>query len=142
VPPGRTKQGREHRVPLSARAVEILQSLPRNPDNEYVFPSDIRFRRPLSDMAMLEMLRGLSGHGITVHGTARSGFRTWASETAQPRELAEAVLGHVVGDETERAYARSDLLARRRVLMEAWSAFCAAPPKDGHVVPMRRKAKT
>jgi integrase len=141
VPAGRTKQGREHRVPLSARAVEILQSLPRNPDNEYVFPSDIRFRRPLSDMAMLEMIRGLRGHGVTVHGTARSGFRTWASETAQPREVAEAALGHVVGDETERAYARSDLLTRRRVVMEAWAAFCAAPPREGRVVAMRRKAR-
>jgi integrase len=139
VPAGRTKQGREHRVPLSARAVEILNSLPRNPENEYVFPSDIRFRRPLSDMAMLEMIRGLRGHGVTVHGTARSGFRTWASETAQPRELAEAALGHVVGDETERAYARSDLLKRRRVLMEAWATFCAAPLKEGRVVAMRRK---
>jgi integrase len=139
VPAGRTKQGREHRVPLSARAVEILRSLPRNPDNPFVFPSDIRFRRPLSDMAMLEMMRGLRGHGVTVHGTARSGFRTWAGETAQPREVAEAALGHVVGDETERAYARSDLLQRRRVMMEAWASFCAAPVKEGRVVAMRRK---
>jgi integrase len=141
VPAAKMKQGREHRVPLPDRAVALLKALPRNPDNEYVFPSDIRFRRPLSDMAMLEMIRGLRGRGVTVHGTARSGFRTWAGETGQPLDAAEAALGHVVGDKTERAYARGDLLSRRRVLMEAWSAFCAAPPKDGHVVPMRRKGK-
>jgi integrase len=141
VPAGRTKQGREHRVPLSDRAVALLKSLPRIPENPIIFAPNLLYPRGLSDMAMLELLRGLRGHGTTVHGTARSSFRTWAGEAGEPRELAEAALGHVVGDETERAYARGDLFARRRVLMEAWSAFCAAPPKEGRVVAMRRKGK-
>jgi integrase len=137
----RTKQGRAHRVPLSNRAVEILKSVPRVPDNPIIFAPNILYPRGLSDMAMLELLRGLRGRGNTVHGTARSGFRTWASETGHPRELAEAALGHVVGDQTERAYARGDMFERRRALMEAWAAFCDSPPKEGRVVPMRRKGK-
>jgi integrase len=141
IPQSRTKQGREHRVPLSARAVEILKSAPRNPDNVYDFPSDIRFRRPLSNMAMLEMIRGLRGHGVTVHGTARSGFRTWATEASQSREAAEHALGHKVADDTETSYDHSDMLERRRPMMEAWATFCAAPPKEGRVVAMRRKAR-
>ena len=139
IPEGRTKQGREHRVPLSDRALEILRSLPRETDNPHVFVGS-RYKHGLSNMAMLELLRGMRGRGVTVHGTARSGFRTWATEAGHPRELAEAALGHVIGDATEQAYARGDLLQRRRVLMEAWAEFLLRPA-GGTVVPMRRRAK-
>ncbi len=139
IPANRTKQGREHRVPLSDRAVEILRSLPRETENEHVFIGS-RYKKGLSNMAMLEALRQLRGHGMTVHGTARSGFRTWATEAGYPRELAEAALAHVVGDATEQAYARGDLFQRRQVMMDAWADFLSRPT-GGSVVPMRRKGK-
>ncbi len=137
IPEGRTKQGREHRVPLSDRAVEILRSLPREADNPHAFVGS-RYKHGLSNMAMLELLRGMRGRGVTVHGTARSGFRTWATEAGHPRELAEAALGHVIGDATERSYARGDLFQRRRVLMDAWTDFLSRTT-GGSVVPMPRK---
>ena len=84
---------------------------------------------------------------VTVHGF-RSSFRTWAEErTNYPREICEVALAHTVGDETERAYQRGDLLAKRRRLMEQWAAFCRSKPKprperksDGNVLPLRRVA--
>jgi integrase len=80
------------------------------------------------------------GHRVTAHGF-RSSFRTWAGEqTAYPRELIEVALAHAVGDETERAYARGDMLARRRQLMEAWSEYCGTPRAEGDVVPLRTSA--
>ena len=139
IPEGRTKQGREQRVPLSNRAVEILRSLPREADNPHVFVGS-RYRKGLSDMAMLELLRGMRGRGVTVHGTARSGFRTWADDVGHPRELAEVALGHKVGDETEQAYARSDMFERRRLMMKDWANYLSRPT-GGSVVPMKRKAK-
>ena len=81
--------------------------------------------RPLSNMAMLMLLRRMGRGDLTAHGF-RSSFRDWvAEETTFPRELAEAALAHVNGDKTEAAYQRGDLLAKRRLLMEAWEAFCA-----------------
>ena len=78
------------------------------------------------------------GHSVTVHGF-RASFRTWAGErTNFPRELIEVSLAHAVGDETEQAYARGDMLARRRQLMEAWSKYCSKPDTaNGVVVPLR-----
>lgn len=139
IPEGRTKQGREHRVPLSDRALEILRSLPREADNPHVFVGS-RYKHGLSNMSMLELLRGMRGRGVTVHGTARSGFRTWVTEAGHPRELAEAALGHIIGDATEQAYARGDLFQRRRVLMDAWADFLSRPT-GGSVVPMRRNGR-
>jgi integrase len=79
--------------------------------------------KPLSNMAMLMLLRRMGVEGVTVHGF-RSTFRDWAGEVASaPHEVAEMSLAHKVGSDVERAYARSDLLERRRVLMERWSGF-------------------
>jgi integrase len=116
------KGGREHRVPLSQRAVEVLRGLPRL--NDYVFPGG-RDDRPLSTAAMSELLKGMRPPSVaTVHGF-RSSFRDWAKEATNfPRELAEAALAHLVGDKTERAYSRGDALAKRRKLMVAWAAYC------------------
>ncbi|MGB4113872.1 MAG: integrase, partial [Yoonia sp.] len=81
--------------------------------------------KPLSNMAMLMLLRRMETEGVTVHGF-RSTFRDWASEVANaPREVAEMSLSHRVGSDVERAYARSDLIDKRRALMERWSQFVA-----------------
>ena len=93
------KSGREHRVPLSDRAIEILQTTPREKGSEYLFPG-ARKGKPLSNMAMLELLRGIDG-SLTVHGF-RSSFRDWCAERSNfPREIAEAALAHTLKDKTE-----------------------------------------
>jgi integrase len=137
IPAARMKAGREHRVPLSKRAVEILKQMAdlrtdAKPD-AFIFPGQRR-GRPLSTMAMDMLLRRL-GVDVTVHGF-RSTFRDWAGERSTfPREVAEAALAHIVGDETERAYRRGDALEKRRRLMDAWASYCAAAP-TGKVVAM------
>jgi integrase len=98
--------------------IEPLKAL----KSEYVFEGQKR-HRPLSNMSMLMLLRRMNVEGVTVHGF-RSTFRDWASEVANaPREVAEMSLSHKVGSNVERAYARSDLLEKRRKLMEQWSSY-------------------
>jgi integrase len=126
VPGTRMKGGREHRVPLSDRAVELLQALPPERDNPFVFIGG-REGAPLSNMAMLEQLRELRP-GLTVHGF-RSTFRDWAAETtAFPNHVAEMALAHAIGDKVEAAYRRGVLFNKRRQLMSAWAKYCAQPP--------------
>ncbi|MBQ0820180.1 integrase arm-type DNA-binding domain-containing protein [Microvirga sp. HBU67558] len=121
VPAARMKAGREHRVPLSARAVEILREMEQKRLSNLVFPG-IKPKRPLSTMALEMVLRRMKVD-VTVHGF-RSAFRDWAGErTHFPREVAEAALAHLVGDAVERAYRRGDALEKRRKLMDAWSSF-------------------
>jgi integrase len=117
------KAGLEHRVPLTDRALAILDAAEKVKVNEYVFPG-ARKGKPLSNMAMAVLLKKRMKHeALTVHGF-RSSFRDWAGEcTAFPREVAEAALAHIVGDETERAYRRGDALEKRRKLMDAWAKF-------------------
>ena len=122
VPAVRMKGGKEHRVPLTDEMLAILEPL-KAMASDYVFEGQKR-HRPLSNMSMLMLLRRMGRDGFTVHGF-RSSFRDWASEAANaPRELAEAALAHQVGSDVERAYARSDLLERRRGLGSEWSKFC------------------
>lgn len=128
IPATRMKAGREHRVPLSGRAVAILAEMKKlhiKPDelDSHVFPS--RFvNRPMSNMAMQMVLRRLRADDVTVHGF-RSAFRDWVGEnTLFQREVAEAALAHNVGDATERAYRRGDALEKRRDLMAAWARYC------------------
>jgi integrase len=118
MPAGRTKAGRPFRIPLSDHAAELLASLPR--DGAFVFPS--KRGGPLSNMAMLEMMRGIRGRGATVHGL-RSSFRDWVSETGRPDDAAEIALDHAGRDAVRAAYARSDLWESRRVLMADWANF-------------------
>ena len=126
VPAARMKAGREHRVPLSARALTVLNAmkpLATGPKAEQlpVFPGQVRGKQ-LSSMALAMLLRRI-GAETTVHGF-RSSFRDWAGEASTfPREVAEAALAHTVGDATERAYRRGDALEKRRKLMEAWAGF-------------------
>jgi integrase len=134
IPAVRMKAGREHRVPLSERALEILRELQPLGLGGHVFPSP-RGDKPLSNMAMAMVLRRL-GVRVTVHGF-RSSFRDWTGEeTDHPREIAEAALAHVVGDKTERAYRRGDALTKRRQLMDSWASFCSGGERD-NVVTLR-----
>jgi integrase len=120
IPSERTKSGREHRVPLSSRALAILEALPRD-HGDLIFD--------LSNMSMLMMVRRMRP-GLTVHGF-RSTFRDWAgNETNFAREVAEAALAHIIGDKAEQAYRRSDALMKRRKLMDAWAAYCAKPASE------------
>jgi integrase len=127
VPAVRMKGGKVHRVPLTDEMLAILESL-KAMASDYVFEGQKR-HRPLSNMSMLMLLRRMGRDDFTVHGF-RSSFRDWTSEAANaPRELAEAALAHQVGSDVERAYARSDLLERRRELMENWNNQCQEPSK-------------
>jgi integrase len=137
IPGERTKSGREHRVPLSRRALEIVQAIPKIRGTSFVFPGQ-KAGAALSNMAMLQALRGMKGDGLTVHGF-RSSFRDWAGEVSTfPRELAEAALGHIVGDKAEQAYRRGDALEKRRRMMEAWAQYCAKPKTDATVTQLRK----
>jgi integrase len=121
VPAARMKGGKEHRVPLTDEMLAILEPL-KAMASDYVFEGQKR-HRPLSNMSMLMLLRRMGRDAFTVHGF-RSSFRDWASEaTNAPRELAEAALAHQVGSDVERAYARSDLLERRRKLVGLWNGY-------------------
>ena len=129
VPAERMKAGREHRVPLSARALDILAEAREvgNARTDLIFPG--RGGRVLGERSMLQVLDRL-GIDATAHGF-RSSFRVWAAErTTIPREVCEAALAHTIRNKAEAAYQRSDLFDRRRDLMERWSAYLADKPGD------------
>jgi integrase len=136
VPAGRMKAGKEHRIPLSSRAVELLEDLYREDGNEFVFIGS-RSGAGLSNVAVATALRRMGRGNITVHGF-RSSFRDWAAErTNFPNHVVEMALAHVVGDKVEAAYRRGDLFAKRAQLMSAWAKYCDAPaPAGAKVVPM------
>jgi integrase len=137
VPAERMKAGKAHRVPLAPRPLEILQSLYEKRISSFIFPGWKRGEH-LSNMAMLTLLQQRLSLPVTTHGF-RSSFRQWCAEqTNFAREIAEAALAHTNSDETEAAYQRSDLLERRRRLMEAWASYCSKPPVSGKVLPIRR----
>lgn len=120
VPGDRMKAGREHRVPLCAQAVELLQKVPRFVGNEHVFPSPRG--KVLSDMALLAVMRRMEVDAVP-HGF-RSTFRDWVGErTDYPRELAEQALAHTLENKVEAAYRRGDALEKRRTMMQKWSDF-------------------
>jgi integrase len=140
IPVERMKGGREHRVPLSARVVEILSNLHREDGNPFVFIG-ARAGVGLSNMAMLELLRGMRS-GLTVHGF-RSTFKDWCSEaTATPNMVSEKALAHAVADKTEGAYRRGDLLEKRRPLMTKWAQYCASTPAEVSDLAEKRKARS
>jgi integrase len=125
---GRRNQRREHRVPLSAAAMAVIDRM-RQYGGELVFPG-LKAGKPLSDMALLTLLGRMGRGDITAHGF-RSTFRDWASEqTNFAPEVAEMALAHTIEDKVEAAYRRRDLLEKRRRLMEAWAKFCAIPLLD------------
>ena len=136
VPASRMKGARAHWVPLSNRAIEILQAMADFRSSDFVFPGT-KTAKPLSSMA-LEMVLRRAKADVTVHGF-RSAFRDWAGDrTSFAREVAEAALAHLVGDQVERAYRRGDALDKRRSLMDSWASFCEAS-SDGQVVTFARR---
>jgi integrase len=129
VPADRIKAGKQHRVPLQLAAIDLLGEA-GGPD-ELVFASPTDASKPLSDVTLTAVLRRMGVH-VTVHGF-RSSFRDWAGETtSHPREVIEASLAHKLKDRAEAAYARGDLFAKRRKLMQDWADYLASPP--GRVV--------
>lgn len=121
VPAARTKTAREHRVPVSAAALAVLEKAKALRQSEFVFPG-VRLGKPMSDMALTMLLRGMQT-GLTVHGF-RSCFRDWCAEkTRHANEVCEMALGHAVGDKVEAAYRRGDLFERRRALMDDWAEY-------------------
>lgn len=131
VPRERMKAGREHRVPLSGRALEILAEVRKLQRSKFVFPGN-RPHRPASARGVELLLGRMNAGGATVHGF-RSSFRDWCGDATHfPREVAEAALAHATGDEKERAYRRGDALAKRRELMDLWARHCE--PRSADVV--------
>jgi integrase len=132
VPGTRMKAGREHRVPLSAAALTVLEQLKRLREGDFVFPGG-RKGRPLSNMAMLKLLDRMGRDDLTAHGF-RSTFRDWAAESTNfPREVVGMALAHTIESKVEAAYRRGDLFQKRRQLMEAWAKFCTTPRARGEV---------
>jgi integrase len=140
IPAARMKGAREHRVPLSRPAMAVLREMAEVFGSDgYVFPSPTG-NKGLSDRALGKALRAAGGNDSTVHGL-RSTFRDWAGEATNfARELAEVALAHSVGDQTEQAYQRGDLLEKRHKLMEAWASYCARPATAGKVVGLHAAA--
>lgn len=143
IPAERMKAKHEHQVPLSAAALALLESMPK--DSDVVFAGTKG--QPLSDMSLTAVVRRMNGDDkpvwadsngdvITVHGF-RSSFRMWAAETTNfPREVAEHALAHQLPDAVERAYQRGSQFAKRAELMEEWAAYCATVPTDAMVRPI------
>lgn len=157
VPGARMKAGKMHRVPLSGPAVALLCAMMPNggakPRQGLVF-ANAATGAAFSDAALLAVVRRMDagaikaggvgwrderGEKITPHGF-RSAFRDWCGDTGQPREIAEAALAHAMGSATERAYARSDLFERRRLLMQAWAEACAGAAADAKVISLPARA--
>ncbi|MCR9279978.1 MAG: integrase arm-type DNA-binding domain-containing protein [Pseudomonadaceae bacterium] len=135
IPAERMKSQREHRVPLTRRALRILELQPRLGD--FVFPGT-RYDRPISDGSIRAALRKAGERNATVHGF-RSSFRDWVSErTNTPNETAELALAHTIRDKTEAAYRRGDQLEKRRVLMRKWAKFVEQEPLEGAVLDFRQ----
>jgi integrase len=128
VPAARMKGGHAHRIPLSDRAVEILQQLPRV--NEFIFPAIKTSATHLSSKGMVRLLQriGYENNQATVHGF-RSTFRDWAAEcTNYPNYVVEMALAHKIKNKVEAAYRRGDLFVKRRLLMAAWASYCSRAP--------------
>ena len=148
VPGLRMKAGRDHRVPLSGAAIAVLERMladhraqhgakAKPAPEAFVFPGG-RPGKPLSENAVMALLRRMDRDDITMHGF-RSTFRDWAAEaTAYPREVAEAALAHVNKDRVEAAYLRGDHLEKRRRLMADWAEFIGREPAAATVVSIGR----
>jgi len=135
IPAGRMKGGREQRVPLSPRALESLNSLPKERGHDFVFIA--AQRAGLSNMSMSTVIKRMGRDNVTVHGF-RSTFRDWAAEmTDFPNHVIEMALAHAIGDKVEAAYRRGDLVDKRRKLTEAWARYCAAATSNVTSFPVR-----
>ena len=127
IPGDRMKMELPLRVALSDKAVELVRAALPGAKYGYLFPG-FKKGKPLSNMAMLNLLDGMGYGYVTVHGF-RSTFRDWVAEcTEYPGDLAEKALAHSIENETEAAYRRGDMLERRRPMMEAWAKYCHTSP--------------
>ncbi len=141
IPAVRMKAGKEHIVPLSPRAVEILEGLQPDAPEGFVFPGRDG-KKPLSNMAFLMLLRRMGRDDLTAHGF-RSTFRDWAGDrTSFDTQTIEHALAHGISDRTEAAYRRGTAIEKRRHLMQHWADFAASPAKadTAKVVPIREAA--
>jgi len=128
IPAERMKSEREHRVPLSERALVILRERQQVQESDFVFTGRVG---RLAKSSLWKLLQRIGRDDLTVHGF-RSSFRDWAAETTNfPRDVCEMALAHVVGNAVEAAYRRGDLFRKRQQLMEAWDRYCALPAKTG-----------
>jgi integrase len=122
----RMKADRGHNVPLSREAKAVLKEAAEFRVDDRMFPG-LRADRPLSHSAVIKALRAAGAGKATTHG-CRSTFKDWASErTSFAPEVSEMALAHTIGDKTEAAYRRGELLEKRRALMEAWAQFVCLP---------------
>ena len=154
IPAERMKARREHRVPLSDRAMQVLVEAKKVRQGDYIFPG-VRSGKPMTDMSLSALVKRMdeeqekagrerwldknSGKCIVPHGF-RSGFRDWAAEiTHYPGEMAEMALAHVVGNKVEAAYRRGDMFEKRRQMMADWAAWCE-PKGTAKVLPMKSKS--
>jgi len=143
VPAERMKTRREHRVPLSDTMIADLNALPHLDGNPYLFPG-ARYGKPLSNMALLQLMRGM---GYGVNGTCgdavphgfRSSFRDWSGEVSSfPRDVAEMALAHVIENKVEAAYRRGDLFDKRRKMMQAWTNYLSNTPADVEILSFKK----
>jgi integrase len=142
IPAERMKAGREHRVPLCERAIEIYQIMASAKQNEYVFPGQAPRKNPhLSTGAFLYLFKKMAGfEGYTPHGL-RSTFRDWASEcTNTPNETLELCLAHTIKNKAEAAYRRQDQLEKRRTVMQLWQQHVNAVIGSTKVLPLKRQS--
>lgn len=125
IPAKRMKAGREHRVPLSERAVEILKEMKERATSSFVFEGG-KVGASISDTAMVKSLRAASPDKTTTLHGLRSSYRDWAGDmTKHPRDIVELALAHTIKDKAEAAYRRLDALEKRRALMADWCKYCA-----------------
>lgn len=141
IPADRMKAGKEHRVPLSANTIDILNIVADARRSDLVFEG-LKQGTPITEAAIRKLLKETAPEGVTTHGF-RSSFRDWAGEeTSFSREVAELALAHQFGDATERAYRRGDALAKRRELMDAWDRYFSGAGSDNvHHIKSRRAGK-
>ena len=141
IPGHKMKGGKEHRVPLSDAALNVLSAAKAFRQADLIFPGIKDWGRPLSQVHLLQITQRIAQRRVTLHGF-RSTFRDWAAErTSYPSEVAEMALAHAVGSQVERAYARTDLFDKRRRLMDDWATYCAQPDTTGSKVVSIRKRK-
>jgi integrase len=137
VPASRMKGGREHRVPLSAEALAVLNKVGEGESEDFVFSG--RKKSPLSNMALLMLLRRMGHDKLTAHGF-RSTFRDWAAErTNFPNEVVEMALAHTISSKVEAAYRRGDLFEKRHRLMTEWAKFATKAQGTSVILPLREK---
>jgi integrase len=142
IPASRMKEGVQHRVPLSDRAVAILKNIEREKGNDFVFIGS-RKGKPLGNNELLKLIWAMGSktpaYDVTIHGF-RSSFRDWAGEvTSYPADVCEVALAHKIGGKVREAYQRHDLFDKRRLLMAEWARFVGTPKGDASVILIRKR---